>query len=146
MKPEYQDKDYPDQTITWAYEEEIPAKPVLLDIQAGVRTNLMMNVFHLPHETADKWIEKLKPIIEDAARTTCQVETTVGFQVGQQHVADFLQKNCSQQQILFLASNQVYGMAKKLAEEAVQQLGPPPGLFGMLGQILNPNGGPDSDK
>lgn len=137
---------YPDQSITWDYEEEVPAKQVLIDIEAGCRTNLMMNVFHLPHDTTDKWTEKLKPIIQDAARTTCQVETTVGFEVGQQHVADYLQKNCSQQQILFLAANQVYGMSKKLAADAIGQIGPPPGLLEMLGQILGPNGGTDSSK
>ena len=42
---------YPNQEITWDYEKEVKPVPVLIDIEAGNRTNLLINVFHLPHET-----------------------------------------------------------------------------------------------
>ena len=112
-------KRFPDQTITWEMEEEVPATKILVDVEAGNRTNKMMNVFHLPHETPDKWMEGMKDLIIDVAKGMVgeEQDTTVGeMSVGQQHIADWLNNHASQQEVLFFACNHIYGIAIKMAE------------------------------
>lgn len=113
---------YPDQNITWDMEEEVKPTQVLIDIEAGKRTNKMINVFHLPHELQNEWEEKTRQIRLDASKTIMGLPTSVGFEVCQQHIADYLQKNCSQQHILILASTLLYKAAHQDAMMASNPL------------------------
>lgn len=116
-------KQYPDQSITWEMEKELPVTKVLVDVEAGNRTNKMMNVFHLPHDALDKWMDSIKDLVIDVTKSMVgeEKETTVGMSVGQQHIADWLNTHASQQQILFFACNHVYGMAISMAKAKQQQ-------------------------
>lgn len=127
---------YPDQSITWDYEDEFPATKVLVDVAAGNRTNKMMNVLHLPDGTYDKWMGGVKDLVIDVAKTMAgeHEDTTVEMQTGQQHIADWLNNHASQQQLLCFASNHLYSIAMQMAEK---RLNP---LSGILGQILGKNG------
>lgn len=135
---------YPDQTITWTYEEEVKPTQVLIDIEAGIRTNKMINVFHLPHELQDEWEKKTQAIRQDASKTMLGLPTSVGFEVCRQHIADYLQKNCLQQHILILASTLIFSAAHDDAMKARAAMSGGD-IFGILGQILGPNG-PNSGK
>ena len=131
---------YPDQSINWEMEKEVKPVPVLLDIAAGVRTNKMMNVFHLPHDTAEKWVESIKEVITDAAKTLVGEDTSVGVPVAQQHITQWLQEHASQQQILFFASNFLYHMANDMAAMRAKTQG----LDDLLGLLQHLHG--DGDK
>lgn len=115
------DPKFPNQDITWEYEEETTPQPVLVDIEAGNRTNLLINVLHLPHETIVKWEKAITPIILDASKSMLGLETSTGFDIGQQHIMDFLQKSCSQQHILTLATNHLFALAQSMSHEAMRQ-------------------------
>lgn len=98
------------------YEEEIKPTPVLIDVEAGNRTNKINDVFHLPETVFEKWEELKMPLHEDLVKTMLGEEDEgVGFRVGQQHIVDFLQKHGSQQMILVLASNFIYMRAEQNA-------------------------------
>lgn len=126
---------YPDQSITWEYEDEFPATKVLVDVAAGNRTNKMMNVLHLPHDTPEKWMESVKELVIDVAKTVAgeSESTSVEMQTGQQHIADWLNNNASQQQLLFFACNHLYSMSIQMAEKRLQQKNPLAHLLSQLG-------------
>ena len=111
-------EQYPDQSITWEMEKEVPATKVLVDIEAGNRTNLMMNVLHLPQDALDKWMDSIKDLVIDVTKSIMgeEKQTTVGMSVGQQHIADWLNTHASQQQLLFFACNHIYQMSINMAE------------------------------
>ena len=111
-------EQYPNQSITWEMEKEVPATKVLVDIEAGNRTNLMMNVLHLPQDALDKWMASIKDLVIDVTKSIMGEEdkTTVGMVVGQQHIADWLNTHASQQQLLFFACNHIYQMSIDMAE------------------------------
>lgn len=134
-------KRYPDQRITWAYEEEVKPVKVLIDIEAGVRTNKIINCFHLPESKIKEWESKTRNIRVDAAKTMLGQETSVGFPVGQQHVAELLQNECSQQHILCLAASHIISGAHKIADQIHDQhSGGHDGLLDFLSQIMGQNG------
>lgn len=98
------------------YEKEVKPVKVLIDVEAGTRTNNLNEVFHLPHTVFKEWEELKKNLHIDLVKSQLGEETSVGFSVGQQHIVDFLQKQASQQMILTLASNFLYKCAIENAE------------------------------
>lgn len=125
------------------YEEEVKPTPVLIDVEAGNRTNKINDVFHLPDSVFKKWQDLKQPLHEDLVKTMLGEEDGgVGFRVGQQHIVDFLQKHGSQQMILILASNFLYMRAEQNATMIRKKRG---GNRPKMGMIGNRNGGSFED-